>query len=301
MLGPEGDAGSITAIFHSLARAGCDERAFMLGAVGIPSVLAFDGERWVLGVEADAAAAALAHLRSYEQERLARPPAPPPPAVHAHPHAGIGLFFYVLVLVAISCAVVRQWGPVDLFERGALDAARVQAGEWWRALTALTLHRNVAHLVGNLGGGALFGTLAARQLGVGLGWLLTVMGAAVANLFDASVAPAAYQSVGASTAVFTALGLVVAHSWRTHLHWPRAWARRWAPWIGGLVLLGMLGTEGEGTDVMAHVAGFAAGCGLGLLAAGASAARWLARVPQWASGSLALGSIAAAWALALSN
>ncbi len=301
-LGMEGEGNApagIAAIFHSALRAECDERAFVLGAVGIPSVLAFDGERYVLGVAGDAAGAALAHLQSYERESAARAPVTPPPPQPVHPHADLGAFVYVVLLIAIAWAVSQGAWRVDDFERGALDAARVQGGEWWRAWTALTLHRDIAHLVGNLGGGALFGYLAARQLGAGLAWLLAVTGAAAANLFDAGLGPASYQSVGASTAVFTSLGLMAGHSWRTRWRLPQRWALRWAPLVGGVALLGLLGTEGAGTDVVAHAFGFAAGGLLGAWAAGATVARWLARVPQWASGALALASIAGAWALAL--
>ncbi len=298
MQGPDGDAGSITAIFSSSARAECDERAFVLGAVGIPSVLGFDGERHVLGVAADLAASALAHLRSYERESVVRAPAPPQEAP-VFPHAWVGALAFIVVLVAVAIGAGQGLWHVDDFARGALDAARVQGGEWWRAWTALTLHRDIGHLVGNLGGGALFGYLAARQLGVGTAWLLIVTGAAAANLFDASLGPAAYQSVGASTAVFTALGLMSAHSWRSRLRMPLRSAHRWAPLVAGAALLGMMGAGAEGTDVVAHVMGFAAGCLLGVLAAWPRVERWLARTPQWLGGLLALGSIAAAWMMAL--
>ena len=275
----------------------------MLGAVGIPSVVAFDGEQHLLLVEGEAVAAALAQLRDYEHElATADPrvvPAVPPPPVHIHPYAWVGSLLYAIVLVVVALAVGQGLWHVDDFDRGALDAAFVQAGQWWRAWTALTLHRDAAHLVANLGAGAWFGWLAARQLGVGSAWLLTVTGAAAANLFDARFGPATYNSVGASTAVFTALGLIAAHTWRTRLHLPQHWARRWAPLYAGLVLLGWLGSAGEGTDVVAHALGFAMGCGLGVLAAWPRFGRGLARVPQWSSGLLALGSLAGAWALAL--
>jgi len=275
----------------------------MLGAVGIASVLAFDGEYYVLFVDEADAAAAVAHLESYagEMAPVAAPevaPAPSPP-VRIHPHAWIGCLAYIVVLLGVAFAAGQGLWRVDDFARGALDAARVQGGQWWRAWTALTLHRDAAHLMGNLGGGAWFGYLAARQLGVGSAWFLIVTGAAAANLFDAGFGPASYHSVGASTAVFTALGLMAAHSWRTRLHLPQRWALRWAPLVAGVVLLGWLGTAGEGTDVVAHALGFAMGCLLGAMAAWPRIERLLARVPQWLSGLLALGSVSVAWAFAL--
>jgi membrane associated rhomboid family serine protease len=274
----------------------------MLGAVAIPSVVAFDGAHFLLGVEPDHAASASVHLDRYASELGAATPLLPvatPPPVPLHAHAWVGSLAYVLVLMGVAFAAGQGLWHVDDFRRGALDAALVQGGQWWRAWTALTLHLDAAHLVANLGGGAWFGYLAARQLGVGSAWFLIVTGAAAANLFDAGFGPPSYQSVGASTAVFTALGLMAAHSWRTRVHLPLRSARRWAPLVAGVVLLGWLGTAGEGTDLVAHALGFVMGCALGVLAAQPSIGRFLARVPQWPGGLLAIGSLAAAWAAAL--
>jgi len=293
--------GEYLTVYSSIARADCDERAFMLSAVAIASVVAFDGEHYLLGVASDDAAAAGVQLDRYASELRAVTPllaAATPPPVQLHAHAWVGCLVYVLVLLGVALAAGQGLWHVDDFNRGALDAALVRGGQWWRAWTALTLHLDAGHLVANLGGGAWFGYLAARQLGVGTAWFLIVTGAAAANLFDAGLGPVSYQSVGASTAVFTALGLMAAHSWRTGLNLPRSTARRWAPLVAGVVLLGLLGT-GEGTDIVAHVLGFAMGCVLGALAAQRNLARFLARVPQWLGGVLALGSLAVAWACAL--
>ena len=292
---------TILTVYRSMIRADCDERAFMLAAVAIPSVVAFDGEYYLLGVEPDNAGTASVHLDRYAQELDTATPllaAAAPPPNPLHPDAWVGCLVYVLVLLGVAFAAGQGLWHVDDFNRGALDAARVQGGQWWRAWTALTLHRDVSHLVANLGGGAWFGYLAARQLGVGTAWFLIVTGAAAANLFDAGLGPPSYQSVGASTAVFTALGLMAAHSWRTGVHLPLRSARRWAPLFAGVVLLGWLGTAGEGTDLVAHALGFTMGCVLGVLVAQRSIGRFLARVPQWLGGLLAIASLAVAWACA---
>jgi len=177
----------------------------------------------------------------------------------------------------------------------------VQAGQWWRAWTALTLHLDGPHLAANLAAGVWFGYLAARQLGAGTAWLLIVTAAAGANLLEGLLASPAHRAVGASTAVFAALGALSAHSWRERLALPQRWARRWAPLIAGVGLLGWTGTAGEGTDVVAHLAGFAVGALFGATAALPRWQRGLERVPQSASGAAALGSLAIAWACALAS
>lgn len=292
-----------TGIYSSLTRAACDERAFMLAAVGIASAVGFDGLHYSLVVNPDDAAVATAQLRSYEQERQAGHvrAAIPTPEIRVYGAAWLGSAIYVLVLLGVAFAISSGLWPPDAFERGVLDAARVQSGQGWRAWTALTLHWDAAHLMANLGAGVWFGTLAARQLGGGCAWLLIVTAAAAANLFDALFGPSWYRSAGASTAVFAALGLMAAHSWRTRLYLPQRWARRWAPLIAGVVLLGWFGSAGEGTDVVAHALGFMVGAMFGVLVALPAIATPLQRVPQWFSGAVALASLAAAWACALQN
>jgi len=69
--------------------------------------------------------------------------------------------------------------------------------------------------------------------------------------------------------------------------------------VGGAVLLGWLGTAGEGTDIVAHALGFVVGAVLGAGVAVPRLERALRGVPQWLPGAAALGSIAIAWACAL--
>ena len=293
------DTDLLQEVFRSTSRAACADRALVLTAVDIESLVRFDGGEFVLCVATQDAPRALAHLRQYEQENV---PAPrPPPAPRLHEHAWVGAVSYALVLVAVALAISNGvWRP-EAFELGALDAAGVQGGQWWRPWTALTLHLSADHLFANLGGGVWFGYLAARQLGSGTAWLLIVTGAALANGLEALWGPVNYRSVGASTAVFTALGLMAAHSWKLRLPLRQSRARRWAPLVAGTVLLGWLGTAGEGTDIVAHLLGFMVGCLLGAAAGIPAVARLLDRLPQWLAGLAALASLAVAWGCALAG
>lgn len=286
-----------TEVFRSSVRGHCNERAFVLSAVGIASDIEGEGAEYVLTVDAADAAAASEHLRDYEREIRAAPSLPAPLRVHGA--AWVGCLVYAAVLVGVGLAISNGWWRLDAFEVGELDAGRVQHGQWWRAWTALTLHLDAAHLTANLGAGVWFGYLAARQLGSGNAWFLIVSGAALANLLESELGPATHRAVGASTAVFTALGLLAAHSWRTRLRYRQSWARRWAPLVAGAVLLGWFGSAGEGTDVVAHALGFAVGCLLGAVAATPAIEPRLNRVPQWLGGAAALAALGLAWAWAL--
>jgi len=288
---------SVTEIYRSGRRSDCEERALVLTAVGIPSAVGIDGAGFLLEVDAAQAPLALAELAHYEAE--SRVPRPAPPLLRRYRHAWVGCLAYVAVLVFVAQAIANGLVRLDAFDLGELDAARVQSGQWWRAWTALTLHLDAAHLLANLGAGVWFGYLAARELGSGSAWFLIVNGAALANWLEGEVGPATHRAVGASTAVFTALGMLAAHSWRTRFHMPQRWALRWAPLVAGVVLLGWLGSAGEGTDLVAHATGFIVGVLIGMAAALPPIDRALRRLPQGLAGLGALLSIAIPWACAL--
>jgi rhomboid protease GluP len=288
----------LTTVYRSVHRRDCSERLLVLLAVGIEGrvVLAAPGEFHLQVASADAAYAAR-HLLQYESEN--RPPPPPPPPAPLYPYAWLGCLVYAAVLLGVTWLLSNGVGRLDAFELGELDATRVQAGQWWRAWTALTLHADGPHLAANLAAGVWFGYLAARQMGVGTAWLLTVGAAAIANLLEGLRAPAGHVSIGASTAVFAALGALAAFSWRQQLPRPQRWARRWAPLIAGVILLGWTGSAGEQTDLVAHLGGFAVGALLGASVALPRVQALLARVPQSLMGALALGSVLLAWLCAL--
>jgi len=269
----------------------------VLTAVGIPGFLIRGVDEFVLQVPASEAEAAARHLWQYEAEN--RTPRSAPPASPRYPYAWVGCIVYSLVLLGVAYALSNAFVRLDAFELGELDAAQVQAGQYWRAWTALTLHLDLAHLAANLLAGLWFGYLAATQMGAGTAWLLIVTGAGFANLLEALIAPPEHRAVGASTAVFTALGAMAAHSFRERLVLRQRWERRWGPLIAGVGLLGFTGSAGEDTDVTAHVAGFVVGAVLGALAALPRSKALLERVPQWLAGALALGSVLIAWCWAL--
>lgn len=271
----------------------------MLMAVGIASELAREDDHYVLRVAAAEELGARAHLERYEEEAQAARAAAPLPPPRLHSGAWTGCVLYGAVLLYVAYAVGSGTFRLDAFDRGDLDAGDVQRGEWWRAWTALTLHLDPAHLAANLAAGAWFGYLAGRLLGAGVAWVLIVNGAAAANLLEGLLAPADDRSAGASTAVFTALGLLAAYSWRERRRLPQHWALRLSPLVAGVVLLGWLGTAGEHTDVFAHLAGFTVGVLLGALAAVPTMRTALERVPQRLAGALALAVLALAWGLAL--
>jgi len=72
-----------------------------------------------------------------------------------------------------------------------------------------------------------------------------------------------HVSIGASTAVFGALGILAGYQFLTKIKHPRQRIKAWLPLAGGLALLAILGSGAE-SDIMAHLFGFLSGILLGL-------------------------------------
>ncbi|PLX82534.1 MAG: rhomboid family intramembrane serine protease [Desulfuromonas sp.] len=153
---------------------------------------------------------------------------------------------------------------IDWVRTGNADAGKILDGQWWRLVTALTLHADGRHLLGNLLIGGFFIVRLCREVGSGLGWSLLLLSGLLGNLINAHMQDLHHRSVGLSTAVFGAVGLLAALSVMRHR---RSLRSRWPlPLAAAAALLGLLGTSGENTDLGAHLFGFVAGLGLGMTA-----------------------------------
>jgi membrane associated rhomboid family serine protease len=287
----------IVEVYHSFWRPSCEERAFMLHAVGIASQTAWNGRSWSLYVAVENEFEARSQLGRYDRENPPRGrPAPPDPL---HRRAWTGSLAYAGVLLLVGFLAGTSTFNIDWLDAGSLRTAPLRGGELWRAVTALTLHLDVGHLLANLGFGTVFGLLAGQLLGPGVAWASVLAAAASANLLNASVQPEMHASVGASTAVFATLGLLAAYAWRRRSGTTERRAYRWAPLFAGVFLLAFTGAGGENTDVLAHLTGFAMGALAGVLHAAWRGPRSAAA--QLLAGALALATIVAAWAVAIAN
>ncbi len=280
---PLPDAGDEwTIVFEARQRHLCHEQALVLDALDIPNLIA-DGPYHgaLLLVPGAFAERAREQLRLYAAENRRRASAGaaddgtggrlvPYTVEGSLPNQGLaGAAGYLAVLVLVFIFQGRAAFGVDWLTAGGLSGVAVRDGEWWRVVTALTLHGDLGHLVANLFFGALFGALVSQYLGAGVGWATILVTAAVGNGLDLALLPASHRAIGASTAVFAALGVAGALMWRAetrlHLRAPTRWARRFAPLIVAVMLLAYLGTGDARTDAVAHLTGFTAGLFAGAL------------------------------------
>lgn len=259
------------------------------------------GQRWIV-VPERWAEEARAELAAYEEANRAWPRG-----------RGVETVLGNLSLAEAACALgvaaamvnfYLRTGPAadgdPLFEAGALDAARVCAGEWWRAVTALWLHADAVHLLGNAAAALVFGTALTQLVGAGPAWALVLLSGTLGNLSEAWLAGGGRSAIGASTATFGALGalgvLQTVRAWRRWGAMRAVLSRTWVPLGAAAALLGWLG-GGPGSDVVGHALGFGWGMALALPCLGL-----LSRPLPWYGhalcGLLCSGLVAWAWRLA---
>lgn len=280
------------AIRRSEVRQPIAEAALVLSAVDIDNRIEHHERQWLLVVRERDAASAESQLDSYVDEN--RPSIEFKPRVVTFDSGWVGVAGYLLVIWLLP--VLQAWSVFDWnwHEIGAMRAGSVTSGEWWRTVTALTLHGDLGHIVANSFFGAVFGLFVGRYLGSGFGWLLVLLGGAFGNFLNAWAQADNFVSIGASTATFASLGLSGAFIWRRGYHRGGGWRRSFAPLFAAVALLAITGVGGERTDVLAHFMGFGCGVVLGMLAATFDVRR-LGHSGQFIAGGLTLWCIFYAW------
>jgi membrane associated rhomboid family serine protease len=248
------------------------ERGLVAAAMDLPYWVIREGNEFVLYVEEKVAAAVSPELAKFEEEVAANDRVPKVIVPDLPKLETYSLFVAASVMSGFWALQHRL--PEKLFDRGEGMNQLIIAGEWWRTVTALTLHRDFAHFIANLGFGLLFAAFLQPRLGGGVTWLGILLAGAFGNFVNAWFYKSAlHSSVGASTAVFGGLGLLMA--WEFFARWRVPHTRHWwqlvVPLGGGLALLAYLGSGNESgggrTDYMAHFWGFAWGALLGAMVA----------------------------------
>ena len=274
--------------------------ALVLQSRGIPYAEVTKGQRSQFYVPPLLEHWARQELGGYTRESLPRPVASPPP-VYATGTLAV-LFFVPLLLWHGMRAQWWAW-TAELTTRpevwsslGALDVTRVKVfHEWYRVVTALTLHADSQHILGNVAFGSIFLILLCRAQGLGMGALLALCGGALGNACNAVFRQGGHVSMGFSTALFATVGAL---SGALMLQKPAQRGKALVPLAAGGAILAMLGTEGERTDYAAHLWGLGCGVVLGM------AAQWLRQrhgitpSKQWLAGILAVFLVTGCWWLA---
>lgn len=167
-----------------------------------------------------------------------------------------------VLLAPILVTLLQFTDKINLHSEGVSDAAKVLKGEWWRSLTAQTLHGDARHLASNL----LCGYIVMNMITFRIPLLRLVpfiaVATAVANLCVSATVQTDFRSLGFSTFVFAAIGCLSVIEFRLMPKESHGMLRRFAPLCGAASLAVFLGL-GENADILGHAYGFVAGlfCG----------------------------------------
>ena len=164
----------------------------------------------------------------------------------------------------------------------------------------VALHDDVQHLASNLVFGALFVGILCQVLGTGLAFSTVFLSGVLGNYVNAWLQRPDFTAIGASTALFGALGVLGGQRWQSRSR--LGMSRRLIPLIACVFLFGWYGLGGdrpERVDVVGHLCGFVAGVLIGFVNG-----RWGARLHPGPRNQvlLALATVAVlglAWWLAL--
>ncbi len=197
-----------------VSRQQAEQWSFVLGAVNIPSIIEFEQHSWVVKVSPVHAKRALQEIAAYVEEESDWPPNRPAPKVQK-------LVFSkyqppTILMMGALVAFYLFTGPWSLksgwFVNGAVSGRQIlENGEWWRLVTALTLHADVMHIFGNVLIGGVLVHLLCRLLGNGLGWFLILVSGILGNFLNVFLRGYMHNSVGFSTAIFGTIGILAGY------------------------------------------------------------------------------------------
>lgn len=234
--------------------------SLVLLSAGIAHVTEHPAPDYVVMVGVSQAERAALEIKSFERENQHWPPpknqgAVVDPAERPPTILMMGSLM-VFHLITGPFSMDSEW-----FRQGAVNSrAILEGGEWWRLITALTLHSDPVHLFGNIFIGGVVIHFLCQMVGSGRGWFMLILAGTVANLANVIARGPGHISVGFSTAVFAAVGLLCGgqlklSNLRSVL----------LPLGAGVALLAMLGSSGEKTDLGAHLWGLVVGLVIGAI------------------------------------
>ncbi|MDB5102377.1 MAG: rhomboid family protein [Fibrobacteres bacterium] len=256
------------ALEHSARKDEIMDYSLVLASQGIKHWMEFDGAEWSLTVDDAEAPLAKDLIETYRAENRGFQDAPP-----EERNLDLLLSPLLFLAVPVACYFLVGLSPWANWwhSRGSADAKLILEGQWWRCITAATLHADEEHFLSNLVSGYFILNLLNHRLGVGTVMLLATLGAGLANWLVALASGVNHVSIGFSSVVFCALGMLAAVE---TLNRPHSRAKGTSGWIAGLrrvtpilaaffvaVYVGL----GENADVKAHFYGFGIGAVLGLL------------------------------------
>jgi rhomboid protease GluP len=237
--------------------------SLVLSAVQIRHTISTRGHMYIISVDIADADKAREHLKAYHLENRDWPPQKID--IEQNTSAIQPPTLMVIAALFLFYNVTGPWQQGSLwFSNGAGNSTAIlYHDEYFRLVTALTLHADLPHLLGNcfLGGFCLH--FFCRSTGPGIGVAAALGAAVLGNYINVVVHGEGHHFVGFSTAVFATIGMLAMDSYHSKKKFSKLQLA--VPFMGGVALLAMMGSSGERTDIGAHFFGLLSGFFIGRL------------------------------------
>ena len=237
------------------------EYSLLLDSLSIPNNAVFRWNSWQIEVDISDYEKARSEIETYEKSgRIEK--------IHnkfAHirfQKVDWAQLFTTLALLAAFHVFIYEFDHIELIKAGRSSAAAITEGEFFRAVTALTLHGDYKHLFSNIVFGGIVLWALSTMIGTGSALFLALFTGFAGNVMNAFFYGSAHNSIGASTSVFGVIGVLAGLQFFDSFREKKL--GRWIPFGAALGLLAMLGSS-EKSDVLAHLFGFAAGLPAGTI------------------------------------
>jgi membrane associated rhomboid family serine protease len=250
-------------LFENLTRKQADICTLVLSASGLSHRISQDINGWSVWVDTAYYQQARKVMLDYFNENQEKPDSYEEEDIKVQRDSIISSLLVAAALLACHIGVMFSSSSREIINRFGASAANILDGEYFRTVSALMLHSDEVHLAGNMVGIFIFGTAVSSVAGWGLGWLMILLSGTFGNLVNAIMYESAHVSIGASTAVFGAIGILTGYQ-ILKIRKKKGAIRAWIPLACGLALLGLLGSGGVRVDIMAHLFGFCCGIFFGL-------------------------------------
>lgn len=233
--------------------------SLVLCAKNIPYELYFQYDEWRVWAPISWMSKALYEIEMYTQENKERVVADKEPFVIGRLEPTFWVFFLLILFYRLTHSELISFHDRTLpwNQIGCVDVWKVCQGQLWRLVTGLTLHGSITHLLSNVVVGSVFVIMVCRNFGSGFGWFCVLLAGVVGNGFNCLVQPYEHSSIGSSTFIFGAVGLMAGA--RIFRESDQGLIKQFLPFVAGLGLLALLGTGGKNTDLGAHIFGFFSG------------------------------------------
>ncbi|MEM6688674.1 MAG: rhomboid family intramembrane serine protease, partial [Planctomycetota bacterium] len=159
---------NFTSVYESPQRKACMEIRLVLDAVGLSAQVSQSNGFWRVLVREDQLGIALQEVSSYQEEKRATLSKRPTQIISMSKGVIESVIAFAFAIIVCSFVGWSSSGGEAFTDAGLVDAGLVQKGEFWRCVTALTLHLDLPHLLSNLVFGALFIVIAGKWLGGGV-------------------------------------------------------------------------------------------------------------------------------------